>query len=115
MSEAILRRGFLRQLCTLPMLGGGVALLGAPTAVAEPVTPGLIDAYARWLTLERYLLIEERPQAPRERMFSRSPRPSFEGWSSDAIANYQCAEASPRRRDSRAAGLSYSAGRNSAL
>jgi hypothetical protein len=62
MSEAILRRGFLRQLCTLPMLGGGVALLGAPTAVAEPVTPDLVDAYRRWLELEHYLLMEEMPK-----------------------------------------------------
>jgi hypothetical protein len=30
------RRGFLRQLCHLPLIGGGAALLGVPTAVAEP-------------------------------------------------------------------------------
>ena len=29
------RRGFLRQLCHLPLIGGGVALLGVPMAVAE--------------------------------------------------------------------------------
>jgi hypothetical protein len=93
MSEIILpRRGFLRQLCKLPMLGGGVALLGAPTAVAEPVTPDLIAAYDQWLTLEHYLLAEERPQPSRERMFSRPPRPSFVGWSDDDIAGYRRAD-----------------------
>jgi hypothetical protein len=98
MSDPILpRRGFLRQLCALPMLGGGVALLGAPTAIAEPVTPGLIDAYARWLTLERYLLIEECPQAPGERMFSRPLRPPMVGWSEEDIAGYQRAEANVTR------------------
>jgi hypothetical protein len=93
MGEGILpRRGFLRQLCTLPMLGGSVALLGAPTAVAEPITPDLFEAYDRWLTLERYLLVEEKPQPTRGQMFSRPPRPSFVGWSSDGIANYWRAE-----------------------
>jgi hypothetical protein len=63
MAEIILpRHGFLRQLCTLPMLRGSVTLLGAPTAVAEPITPDLFATYDRWLTLERYLLIEERAQ-----------------------------------------------------
>jgi hypothetical protein len=56
MSEQSLRRGFLSQLCTLPMLGGGVSLLGAPTAVAEPVTTGLLDAYRNFLTGELNLL-----------------------------------------------------------
>ena len=56
------RRGFLRQLCGLPLIGGGLSLIGAPSAVAEPVTPALIGAYARWLELERFLLIEEMPR-----------------------------------------------------
>jgi hypothetical protein len=60
MSDSILRR--LRQLCTLPMLGGGVALLGAPTAVAEPVTSGMLDAYRSFLRGELNLLERERPR-----------------------------------------------------
>jgi hypothetical protein len=91
MSNGILpRRGFLRQLCTLPMLGGSVALLGATTAVAEPITPDLFEAYDRWLTLERYLLVEEKAQ-PRE-IWQRPPRPSFAGWGTGEIADYQRAE-----------------------
>ncbi|BAU93376.1 hypothetical protein MPPM_4771 [Methylorubrum populi] len=39
------RRGFLRGLTTLPLIGGGVTLIGSPTAVAEPVTDRLFDAY----------------------------------------------------------------------
>ncbi|WP_066922873.1 hypothetical protein [Methylobacterium sp. CCH5-D2] len=46
------RRGFLRGLVSLPLIGGGVTLIGAPTAVAQPVTPGLLDAYADWLAVE---------------------------------------------------------------
>jgi hypothetical protein len=62
MSDPILRRGFLRQLCSLPMLGGGLALLGAPTAVAEPVTSGMLDAYRSFLIGELNLLERERPR-----------------------------------------------------
>lgn len=43
------RRGFLRGLTRLPLIGGGVALIGAPTAVAEPLTPALLDSYEAWL------------------------------------------------------------------
>jgi hypothetical protein len=88
MAESILRRGFLRQLVSLPMLGGGVALLGAPTAVAEPVTPQLIAADHRWLELERYLLCEERPPID----WPADPRPSMVGWSNDEVARYMRAE-----------------------
>jgi len=96
MSEIILpRRGFLRQLCKLPMLGGGVALLGAPTAVAEPVTPALIEAYRRWLELEHYVLAEERPQP--SRVVPRPERPSFAGWSEDRVSAYLRAEANVDR------------------
>jgi hypothetical protein len=71
-SAALPRRGFLRQLCQLPLIGGGVTLLGAPTAVAEPVTPDLVAAYRRWLTLEHYLLLEECPAPPTPHLSPRS-------------------------------------------
>lgn len=32
------RRGSLRGLTSLPLIGGGVSLIGRPTAVAEPLT-----------------------------------------------------------------------------
>ncbi len=39
------RRGFLRGLVTLPLIGGGVTLIGNPTAAAEPVTKELLVNY----------------------------------------------------------------------
>ena len=53
------RRGFLRGLTTLPLIGGSVALIGAPAAVAEPVTPRLLREYHDWLMFERSCLIRE--------------------------------------------------------
>ena len=46
------RRGFLRGLTTLPLIGGGVALIGTPTAVAEPITDRLFDAYLGFIVHE---------------------------------------------------------------
>ena len=54
------KRGFLRHLCALPMIGGSVALIGQPTAAAVPVTQHLLDAYDEWLFYERRLLHVER-------------------------------------------------------
>jgi hypothetical protein len=88
MSDNLPRRGFLRQLCRLPLIGGGVALLGAPTAVAEPVTPDLIDAYSRWLQLEHFLLMEEQPQPA----IQMPPRPPMDGWDESDIRGYLGAE-----------------------
>lgn len=47
------RRSFLRGLTTLPLVGGGVTLIGAPTAVAEPTTRELLRTYDAWLHFER--------------------------------------------------------------
>jgi hypothetical protein len=46
------RRGFLRGLASLPLIGGGVALIGQPTAAAVPVTDDLLERYLSWLSLE---------------------------------------------------------------
>jgi hypothetical protein len=82
MSEAINgRRGFLRGLVTLPLIGGGVSLIGAPSAVAEPITPALLAAYRRWLEMEQYLLFEEIPEQPPARA-----RLSLEGRSGSDVA-----------------------------
>lgn len=53
------RRGFLRGLVSLPLIGGGVTLIGAPSAVAEPVTPRLLREYHDWLMYERNEVIRE--------------------------------------------------------
>lgn len=60
MSGPASRRGFLRGLTTLPLIGGGVALIGAPSAVAEPITHELLDSYDAWLEYERRWLQWER-------------------------------------------------------
>lgn len=54
------RRGFLRQLASLPLVGGGVTLIGKPTAAAVPVTQGLLNSYDTWLAVERNWLRFER-------------------------------------------------------
>jgi hypothetical protein len=53
------RRAFLSQLAALPLIGGGLSLIGAPHAVAEPVTPELLDAYKSWLLVEYVQLHQE--------------------------------------------------------
>ena len=53
------RRGFLRQLAGLPLIGGGVTLIGQPLAVAEPVTEKLMREYADWLVYEHPGVMEE--------------------------------------------------------
>jgi hypothetical protein len=73
MSGQSSRRGFLRGLTTLPLIGGGVTLIGSPTAAAEPVTDELIDAYNQWLFYERRLLcIEQYGSAEWEHMVPQS-------------------------------------------
>jgi hypothetical protein len=46
------RRAFLSQLAKLPLIGCSLSLIGAPPAVAEPVTRELLDAYRSWLAVE---------------------------------------------------------------
>ena len=53
------RRGFLRGLATLPLIGGSVALIGSPTQAAVPVTPELLQSYASWLFFERRMVCFE--------------------------------------------------------
>ena len=61
------RRGFLRGLVTLPLIGGGVTLIGNPIAAAIDPTPALIDSYNTWLILEsRWLQFEVAKRAPFE-------------------------------------------------
>jgi hypothetical protein len=53
------RRGFLRGLTTLPLIGGGITLIGAPTAVAEPVSERLLLEYETWLGYEHIRIARE--------------------------------------------------------
>jgi hypothetical protein len=60
MFEATPRRAFLRQLCALPLIGGGLSIIGAPTAIAEPVTEALFERYASWVAREHAECMVER-------------------------------------------------------
>lgn len=53
------RRGFLRGLASLPLIGGSVALLGMPTKAAIPVTKAMMADYADWLAIERQGALRE--------------------------------------------------------
>lgn len=57
--EPATRRGFLRALTALPMIGGGVALIGSPTGVAAPASRDLLARYSEWLRIERDILHRE--------------------------------------------------------
>lgn len=46
------RRGFLRGLVSLPLIGGGVTLIGKPSAAAVSLTPELMSTYVAWLARE---------------------------------------------------------------
>jgi hypothetical protein len=56
MSNLFDRRGILRGLAALPLVGGSVTLIGQPTASAEPVTQELLLNYNQWLWAERRVL-----------------------------------------------------------
>ncbi len=53
------RRGFLRGLAALPLIGGSVAILGKPTQAAVPVTIDLMQSYQAWLHYEHRMLSYE--------------------------------------------------------
>ena len=54
------RRTFLRGLASLPLIGGGVTLIGNPTAAAVPVSNDLLASYDQWLFYERRFLVREQ-------------------------------------------------------
>ena len=61
------RRGFLAGLARLPLIGGSVALLGRPSAVAEPVTRDMLFSYKDWLKYEHRMLCWELPRYDHEK------------------------------------------------
>ena len=48
------RRGFLRALTAIPLLGGGIKLFGEPTSAAVPISPALLRKYAAFLNRELF-------------------------------------------------------------
>ncbi|MGY2052243.1 hypothetical protein [Methylobacterium sp. JK268] len=71
MSAPASRRGILRGLATLPLIGGGVTLIGRPTAAAVPVTGGMLATYTAWLHFELRAASEafSAPYAPHAKGF----------------------------------------------
>jgi hypothetical protein len=57
--ETMPRRGFLRGLASLPLIGGGVTLIGSPTKAAVPVTDALHERYLAWLAHEHRAAVHE--------------------------------------------------------
>ena len=53
------RRTFLRGLASLPLIGGGVTLIGNPTAAAVPVTQDMMSSYKSWLFMEHRMVSYE--------------------------------------------------------
>lgn len=81
MSVPTSRRGFLRALTTLPLIGGGVTLIGAPTAVAEPCTLFLLQRYSNWLATEYgETLIELEPLTHPQRFEMPDRMPDAQEW-----------------------------------
>jgi len=60
------RRGFLRSLASLPLVGGSVTLIGSPTRADVPVTDDLLHTYDTFLDFERRYLNWERARGDRE-------------------------------------------------
>lgn len=50
------RRGFLSGLVSLPMIGGGVTLIGSPVGVAETPSRPCLENYSAWLHYEQRAL-----------------------------------------------------------
>ena len=53
------RRDFLRGLVALPLIGGSIALLGSPQAVAVEATDQLLFEYTQWLAWEKVAATEQ--------------------------------------------------------
>lgn len=53
------RRGFLRALAVLPLIGGGMKLIGNPIGVAAPASRDLLLSYKAWLHYEHRMVSYE--------------------------------------------------------
>ena len=76
------RRGFLRALAQLPLIGGGISILGAPTAAATPITVPLLEKYHAFLSRESLATLAEMyllkyPGAPAQERWSLADVESY--------------------------------------
>ena len=99
------RRGFLRGLTTLPLIGGSVTLIGSPTAVAEPVTAELLRVYVAFLAREHGHAHDEllRMEGPEPHHWAVAPqRPIADlhlfNWPRDARADALVSASPPSTR-----------------
>ena len=53
------RRAFLRGLVSLPLIGGGLRLIGQPTAAAVQPSRAMLADYCDWLAVERSAALRE--------------------------------------------------------
>lgn len=68
------RRAFLRGLAALPLVGGSVALIGQPSAVAVPATIACLEAYKTFLIRELRVLAWDLADLPHYRSWLSSDR-----------------------------------------
>ena len=85
------RRSFLRGLASLPLIGGGVTLIGNPTAAAVPVTDALHARYTAWLAHEHRAAMKEH--ARRAALALWTPCPDAFDRSAEAYADRVAGEA----------------------
>ncbi|WP_158808442.1 hypothetical protein [Beijerinckia sp. L45] len=71
------RRSFLRHLAALPLIGGGVTLIGQPTAVAEPVTTELLYSYMAFTAWEHAAAYYAWERAKHGRVITPGPSPMY--------------------------------------
>ena len=82
------RRSFLRGLAALPLIGGGVTLIGDPTAAAVPVTDALHARYVAWLAHEHRAALQEH--ARRMVLATWTPGPNSYDRSAQDCADRVC-------------------------
>jgi len=78
MTDPANRRGFLRGLVSLPLIGGSAPLVGAPSAVAVSTSLPLLKRYAAWLAQEHGRVHDEFLRlAPADQHHWGRPDPAF--------------------------------------
>lgn len=69
------RRGFLRGLATLPLIGGSVVLIGSPSAAAVPVTDALLRRYVTFVAREHASALRELAEREMPHRFEPGAEP----------------------------------------
>ena len=104
MADDLARRGFLRGLATLPLIGGAVSIIGTPVRADVPVTPDLLEAYKTWLDMEHRFLtwgMSRNPEVCARYGFREDadPRERWDAIRNHCHAGYYCPnEAHPETR-----------------